>query len=94
MTTTRDDWLAWRRGGIGGSDIAAILSLSPWQSPWSLWADKTGLAADTHENEAMEAGRWLELAIGPWFADRTGLHVAGEQMLVTHPERPFRPPAP
>lgn len=26
--TDRDEWLAWRRGGIGGSDIAAILGLS------------------------------------------------------------------
>ena len=24
------DWLTWRRGGLGGSDIAAILGLSPY----------------------------------------------------------------
>jgi putative phage-type endonuclease len=32
-----------RRGFIGGSDVAGILGLSPWASPWSVWAEKTGL---------------------------------------------------
>ena len=36
----RAEWLQWRRGGLGGSDIAGVLGLSPWSSPWSVWADK------------------------------------------------------
>lgn len=80
----RSEWLQWRRGGIGASDIAAILGISPWNSPWSLWADKCGLVVDDHETDEMIAGRWLELAVGPWFADVTGLTVAGEQAMITH----------
>ncbi|MGH9249008.1 MAG: YqaJ viral recombinase family protein [Acidimicrobiales bacterium] len=76
--TARADWLEWRRGGIGASDVAAILGISPWASAWSVWAEKVGLLADD-DNEALEAGRWLELAIAPWFAARTGLFVVGEQ---------------
>lgn len=85
-TTTRSEWLTWRREGIGASDVAAVLGLSPWASPWSVWADKTGLLPPEPENEAMTAGRWLEAAIGPWFTHETGLHVAGEQTWCTHPD--------
>ena len=85
--TDRDDWLEWRRGGIGGSDIAALMGISTWASPWSVWADKCGLLPPEPENEYMVAGRWLESAIGPWFTDRTGLYVGGEQTWCIHPTK-------
>lgn len=31
-----------RRSMVGGSDIAAILGLSPWRSPVDVWMEKTG----------------------------------------------------
>jgi len=80
------EWLAWRGQGVGASDVAAILGISPWASPWSVWATKAGLLAPPEPTAEMEAGHWLELAVGPWFAHRTGLHVAGEQTWCTHPE--------
>lgn len=82
----RDTWLDWRKDGIGASDVAAIIGLSPWASPWSVWADKAGLLPPAPENEAMAAGRWLEAAIGPWFTHETGLHVTGEQTWCAHPD--------
>jgi len=84
--TARAGWLAWRREGIGASDVAAILGISPWASPWSVWADKLGLLPEQAEDEYMAAGRWLERAIGPWFEHETGLTVAGEQTWCTHRE--------
>lgn len=41
-TTFADEaaWLADRRTGIGASDIAAVLGLSPWKSPLALWREK------------------------------------------------------
>lgn len=85
----RADWLAWRRHGIGASDIAAIVGISPWASPWSVWADKLDLLPDEPETEVMEAGRWLEAAIGPWFEHRTGLRVAGQQQRCQHRSDPI-----
>lgn len=82
------DWLDWRRAGLGASDVAAVLGISPWASPYTVWLDKTGQRAD-EDNEAMEAGRMLEPAIGPWFEQRTGLVVMGEQMWCTHPDKPW-----
>lgn len=64
----RDDWLAARSAGIGASEIAAVLGISPWDSPFSLyWKKREGWA--TADNEDMEAGRRMEAAICDWAAD-------------------------
>lgn len=75
----RPAWLEWRRTHVGGSDVAAILGLSSYASPWSRWAEKCGLLGEEPDDELMEAGRWLEHGITPWFAHRTGLTVLGSQ---------------
>lgn len=36
------DWLEWRQGGIGASDVPIILSESPFKKPFQLWLEKTG----------------------------------------------------
>lgn len=81
----RADWLNWRRTGLGASDVAGVLNLSPWASPFSVWASKVDDVDDTHDTDAMEFGRRAEVMVGPWFADRTGLVVAGEQTRCAHP---------
>ena len=50
------EWLRCRRMGVGGSDVAAIMGLSPWRSPIEVWADKTGRA----EPEDMSGKPWIE----------------------------------
>jgi putative phage-type endonuclease len=82
----RADWLAWRRTGIGASDVAGILGLSPWASPWSIWADKTGLVVDDSDSLAMEFGRRAEKMIASWFTAKTGLYVTGQQERCTGDE--------
>ena len=88
MTTTvtdeHTDWLNWRRNGIGASDVAGVIGLSPWASPFSVWASKVDDITDDHDTDAMEFGRRAEIMVAPWFADRTGLHVAGEQTRCIH----------
>lgn len=58
-----EQWLEWRRGGIGASDVAAVLDLIPnWDSPFNVWASKVhGL--DRGGNDATERGHMLEEAI-------------------------------
>jgi putative phage-type endonuclease len=86
----RAEWLDWRREGIGASDVAAILGISPWSSPWSVWAEKVGLLDGDDESEAMEFGRWAELMVAPWFEERTGCTVAGAQTQVEHRDHEWR----
>ena len=57
---TRQDWLAERRHSLGGSDMGAVLGLSRWRSPYTVWADKMGLLPDQEDSEAMRIGRDLE----------------------------------
>ncbi|WP_295457840.1 lambda-exonuclease family protein [uncultured Thiodictyon sp.] len=42
-------WLEWRAGGVSASDVAILLGLSPFKTPWRLWAEKTGLVRSEAE---------------------------------------------
>jgi putative phage-type endonuclease len=49
-----------RRKFLGGSDIAAVLGLSPWKTPVALWEDKIKPPAEDGENrrEKSRGKRW------------------------------------
>lgn len=72
MTQDRAAWLAERRQGIGGSDLAAIMGLSPWATPVTVWLDKTGRQPPQEENEAMRIGRELEDFVARRYTMETG----------------------
>lgn len=80
----RDDWLEKRRAGIGASDVAGILGLSPWSTPFTVWASKVH-GVEKEETEAMHFGRALEDVILNEFTERQGLYVGAREMLVRHP---------
>ena len=64
---------AERRKGIGGSEIAAVVGLSKWQSAQQVWEEKMGLLDPPEVNFNMERGLFLEDGIIKWLAHRTGL---------------------
>ena len=55
---------------ITASKVPAILGLSPWQSPYSLWMQMSGRIDATPETTATERGHYLEPAILDWWAGR------------------------
>lgn len=57
------EWHAARAGRVGGSDIAAILGLSPWTSRFSLWHERKGLVPQQAEKPEMTWGKRLEPVI-------------------------------
>ena len=71
----REKWLDERKSGIGGSDVAAILGLSPWNTPVGVWLDKTGRAAPKEESEAMRIGTELEDFVARRYCQETGREV-------------------
>jgi putative phage-type endonuclease len=82
----RDEWLALRRSGLGGSDVSAIAGLNPWRGPMHVWLDKTGQMPDEGEpSEAMEWGNLLEEPVARRFADKTQLDVRQYKRLLAHP---------
>jgi putative phage-type endonuclease len=62
-------WLELRRGGIGGSDIGAIMGLSPWKSAFEVWADKKGLSKPIEMNEDIDFGNRMEPVLRSWSQD-------------------------
>lgn len=70
MTMTREQWLAERKLGIGGSDAAAVLGLSPWKTNVELWEEKTGRRADQDmsDNAYVQYGVAAEPLIRAMFA--------------------------
>lgn len=86
---TRDEWLAARREGIGGSDVAAVLGISKYRGPLHVYYDKLGVL-DDRDTPAMEWGRRLEVPVRDKFADEhPELHVQAGPGLVMHPDRPW-----
>ena len=59
----RAEWLEYRKDGIGSSEVATILGLNPWETPYQLWRRKKGLDAPKDETFAMKAGHYLEDAV-------------------------------
>lgn len=62
------EWHAARATGIGASEAAAVLGLSPWESEYSLWQRKAGRIGPPPESEEMTWGRYLEAPIASRFA--------------------------
>lgn len=85
----RDEWLAYRRKGIGGSDAAAVVGLNPYKSLYELWADKQGLLPDKEDTEAMRVGRDLEAYVASRFCEATGKKVERLPYMYAHEKHPF-----
>ena len=62
---------------IGSSDVAAILGLSPWASPWDAWCRLTGLVPRYSEaaTAAQARGHWMERALGEHYAAEAGIAI-------------------
>lgn len=57
-----DKWLKWRGEGVTASDMPIILGLSPYKTPYQLWAEKTGRfnSPDISANPNVKRGNRLE----------------------------------
>jgi putative phage-type endonuclease len=69
----RQAWLEARQRGIGASDAAAVLGLSGYSSPYSVWYSKTSPIEDRgDEDELIYWGRRLEPIIADEFWKEAG----------------------
>ncbi len=64
-------WLEQRTKGVGGSDVAAIMGLSPWRTPAQVWLEKTGRNKpdDISDKPYVAFGNIMEPLIGKWYSD-------------------------
>lgn len=59
----RKKWLEWRRGGVGGSEIAGLIGISSRNTPLSIYLDKVGEGLPFSVTEKMLWGQRLEPTI-------------------------------
>lgn len=80
-----------RTKGIGGSDVAAVMGLSPWKTPGQLWLEKTGRVPgpDLDDKDHIIFGTLLEQTIADEYARRTGRKVRKVNKRLEHPDYPF-----
>lgn len=67
----RQAWLGVRSRGIGGSDVAALMGLSPYRTPYETWAEKSGLVEpeDISGKPAVMWGNILEPVVGSHYEE-------------------------
>jgi putative phage-type endonuclease len=83
---TREEMM--KSKGIGASDVAAILHLSPWQEAKELWEIKTGRKPKPPQTEAMKRGNELEPIAFKEYCELTGF-VGEQQVVAIHPDLPY-----
>lgn len=88
MTPSREEFLARRKQGIGGSDVAAVLGVSPYRTPYQVWLDKTGQAPEREETEILHFGQVLEQVIADEFVRRNGVKVQRRNAMYHHKDHP------
>lgn len=87
---SNEDWLKFRKTGIGASEASAVLGISQWRSALEVYADKISKDISSHENERMMIGKMIEPTIAKIWEQKTGL-VAIEKPLtvITSEEIPY-----
>lgn len=89
MTTATLD-TATRATGIGASEIAAIVGLSPYTSPLDIYCRKRGLTEEYAGNDSTRWGIVLEPVIADAYTAQTGIELEGDgRTTVVHPVHSF-----
>lgn len=90
---SHEEWEADRqqRKTIGGSDAAAVLGLSKYASPYSLWAQKTGMVVpeDISDKEAVRLGNDLEQYVAARWMEESGKKCRKDPYIWTNTDYPF-----
>lgn len=88
------EWEDARRNSLGGSDMAILLGLSPYENTKrSLYYDKIGVKPVTEISKKQEiifnSGHFLENMVANLFSFRTGLETYEIKAMFEHPHYPF-----
>jgi len=89
MLTTEQ--LEARKSGIGGSDAAAIMGLSPWKTATEVYLEKRGEIAEENidDKEVVIFGNLLEDVVAGEYARRNNVKVERRNDMFKHKKHPF-----
>jgi putative phage-type endonuclease len=88
----KEEWLAYRRTGLGGSDVSAVLGVSPFTTGRDLYYDKLNIvsAIDDSDNWVQkEIGHLLEGLVAKIFHVKTGYRIYQIKKMFRHPQHAF-----
>ena len=88
---SREEWLAFRKQGIGSSDAAAACGIHPYLSMLELWMIKTGrMTSDLEESlegySPLYWGNTLEPMVAKYYQEHTGNKVRRVNAILQHPD--------
>lgn len=84
-----EEWLSYRKKGIGGSDASVVCGISKYKSPMELWLDKTNQLPYQEAGESAYWGTQLETLVRNEFTKRTGIEVRQLNQLLQSEDKPF-----
>lgn len=85
-----EEWLMQRLDGIGGSDAASVLGISPFKSRLELWHEKVSKKIDPESAEELifQIGHALEPIVAKKYVGLTGRKLEMRPRRI-HPDYPF-----
>ena len=79
-----------RPTGIGGTDISALLGLSPYKTPVQLWAEKVGRTSPSQRTDLhLRFGKYLEPFVANEYEAETGLKTFSPPGPLFHKEHAY-----
>lgn len=79
-----------RQSGLGGSDAASVVGISPWKSAYDLYLSKVEPIEEASDDSIhLQLGNVLEAGVRELFTLRTGIPVKVDNTLYRHPDYPF-----
>ena len=74
---------------LGGSDIGAILGLSPYRTPLEVWMEKTGKTTNQIDNLPIRFGNFAEDFVAKEYALQTQHSLIHYPKPISHPKHPY-----
>lgn len=84
--TSREEWLALRQTGLGGSDAGTVLGVNKYKQPLELYKEKRGelVPDDISDKLAVRIGHGLEDFVAQLYTQETGQRVERCNTLLRH----------
>lgn len=89
LNLDKENWLQYRKHGIGGSDAGAVCGLNPYRTAMQVYYDKASDEIEDIDNEAMRQGRELEEYVARRFCEASGKKVRRANAMYYDEKNPF-----
>ncbi len=82
-----EEWLTWRKNGVGASDISVVMGSNPYKTPLQLWETKCGYRAEDQLNPAMDYGIRTEDIARQWLNENLQINL--KPVCIEDPEKSY-----